>query len=73
MTGASIGGAMIGNGLGISGDYLYVKQGASLGIAGDNSLQVQTVDSIPLKFWTGTQAAYDLLTPDAATLYFITG
>ena len=73
MTGTSIGGAMIGNGLGTIGNYLYVKQGASLGIAGDNSLQVQTVDSVPLKFWTGTQAAYDLLTPDAATLYFITG
>jgi len=24
-----------------------------------------------LKFWTGTQAAYDLLTPAATTLYFI--
>ena len=73
MSGVAVGGAMIGNGLGMSGNYLYVKQGASLGIAGDNSLQVQTIDSTALKFWTGTQAAYDLLTPDATTLYFVTG
>ena len=73
MTGTTIGGAIPGNGLGISGDYIYVKQGASLGIAGDNSLQVQTIDSTPLKFWTGTQANYDLLTPDANTLYFVVG
>ena len=26
-----------------------------------------------LSIWSGTQADYDLLTPDATTLYFITG
>jgi hypothetical protein len=75
MSGTAVGGAMVGNGLAMSGNYLYVKQGASLGIAADNSLQVQTVNSTPspIKFWTGNQATYDGLTKDANTLYFITG
>ena len=73
MSAATVGGALVGNGLGMSGSYLYTKTGAGLGIAGDNSLQVQTIDNVALKFWTGTQAAYDALTPDATTLYFVTG
>jgi hypothetical protein len=76
MGGNQIGGAMVGNGLAMSTNYLYVKAGAGLGIAADNSLQVQTTNTSPVavKFWTGTQATYDALTgKDANTLYFITG
>jgi len=35
----------------------------------DESVKSDTATEI----WTGTQAAYDLLTPDASTLYFIVG
>jgi BppU N-terminal domain/Collagen triple helix repeat (20 copies) len=73
MTGAQIGGAMVGNGLGQTNNYLFVKTGASLGIASDNSVEVRSQQGTTLKFWTGTQAAYDGLTKDANTLYFITG
>lgn len=73
MGGNQIGGAMVGNGLAMSGNYLTVKQGASLGVAADNALQVQTTAGAALKFWTGTQAAYNALTKDANTLYFING
>ena len=75
MTGAQIGGAMVGNGLGQTNNYLFVKTGAGLGIAADNSVQVQTTNATPkpVKFWTGLQADYNALTPDANTLYFITG
>jgi hypothetical protein len=76
MTGAQIGGAMVGNGLAQISNYLAVKTGAGLGIAADNSLQVQTVNTTPapVKFWTGTAAAYTAITTkDANTLYFVTG
>ncbi|MFL6517447.1 MAG: hypothetical protein ACJ8GL_05155, partial [Bacillus sp. (in: firmicutes)] len=76
MGGNQIGGAMVGNGLAMSTNYLYVKTGSGLGIAGDNSVQVQTTNTTPtpIKFWTGTQATYTALaTKDANTLYFITG
>jgi hypothetical protein len=76
MSGAAIGGAMVGNGLAMSGNYLYAKAGAGLGIAADNSLQVQTTRTTPtpVKFWTGTAAEYTAVTTkDANTLYFVTG
>jgi hypothetical protein len=76
MTGAQIGGAMVGNGLGQANNYLYVKTGSGLGIAADNSVQVQTTNTTPaaLKFWTGSQTTYNgLATKDANTIYFITG
>lgn len=75
MSGAQRGGAMVGNGLAMSTEYLFVKTGAGLGIAADNSLQVMTSDATPaaLKFWTGTAAEYTAAVKDANTLYFVTG
>lgn len=76
MTGSAVGGAQVGNGLNMVGNYLAVKTGAGLGIAADNSLQVQTTRATPtaVKFWTGTAAEYTAIaTKDANTLYFVTG
>ena len=60
----------------------YIAEGATAGdwrrLAGTN--YVDAGDTVILndylgnkKIWTGTQAAYDLLTKDSSTLYFITG
>ena len=73
---AAVGGGRVGNGLGMSGEYLYVKTGAGLGInTVDYSLQVQTTRATPtaVKFWTGNATEYAAVTKDANTLYFITG
>ncbi|HSW75676.1 MAG TPA: BppU family phage baseplate upper protein [Candidatus Saccharimonadales bacterium] len=70
MTGAAVGGAQVGNGLAMSGNYLMVKRGAGIGLAGDNSITVDSLNG--LKLWSGIQADYDaIVTKDAATLYFI--
>jgi hypothetical protein len=163
MSGSVIGGALVGNGLAMSTNYLTVKRGLGIGLAGDNSIEINRtavdtwyaslthshafaditgkpatypatahthlwaditdkpttftpavhthlwaditdkpttfapsahshaiadvtglqgaldgkVDDTQLNgitgFWKGTQADYDLLTPDANTLYFISG
>lgn len=40
---------------------------------GDAASSVDNLNSLnSLRFWTGSQAQYDALTPDANTLYFIT-
>ena len=60
----------------------YIAEGATAGdwrrLAGTN--YADAGDTVILrdyldykKIWTGTQAAYDLLTKDSSTLYFITG
>ena len=73
-SGATVGGVQVGNGLGMSGNYLYTKTGASLGIDGSSMLQVVDTAGTTLKFWRGTQAAYDAIgTKDTNTLYFISG
>jgi hypothetical protein len=73
----AVGGGRVGNGLGMSGEYLYVKTGAGLGINATNyALQVQTTRATPtpVNFWTGTAAEYTAIaTKDANTLYFVTG
>jgi hypothetical protein len=78
------GGARVGNGLGMSGEYLTVKSGAGL-VTSATTYQVEvdraTTDSWYVKnatgqgltIWKGTQAAYDGLTKDPNTLYFIVG
>jgi hypothetical protein len=73
---AAVGGGRVGNGLGMSGEYLHVKTGAGLGInAANYALQVQTTNATPapLNFWTGTATDYAALTKDPNTLYFVTG
>jgi hypothetical protein len=73
----AVGGGRVGNGLGMTGEYLHVKTGAGLGISTvDYSLQVQTTRATPtpVRFWTGTSAEYTAITTkDANTLYFVTG
>ncbi len=78
------GGARVGNGLGMSGEYLTVKSGAGL-VTSATTYQVEvdraTTDGWYVKnatgqgltIWKGTQAAYDGLTKDPNTLYFIVG
>ena len=43
------------------------KAGGALPPAGETFIASASVDTV----WTGTQAQYDQLTPDANTLYFI--
>ncbi len=72
----AVGGGRVGNGLGMTGEYLHVKTGAGLGINTTNfALQVQTTRATPtaLNFWHGTAAEYAAVTKDANTLYFVTG
>lgn len=77
MSGAAVGGAQVGNGLAMSGNYLYVKTGAGLGIDTNlNAIRVQTTNATPtpVNFWMGIQTDYDALAnKDPNTLYFITG
>lgn len=85
MSGAAVGGAQVGNGLGMSGNYLYVKTLSADGTKIDgvnNTIAIDrtTVDTWyarttqNLAIWKGTQAAYDAIgTKDANTLYFISG
>lgn len=77
MSGAAVGGAQVGNGLAMSGNYLYVKTGAGLGIdTNSNAIRVQTTNATPtpVNFWMGIQTDYDALAnKDPNTLYFITG
>jgi hypothetical protein len=82
MSGAAVGGARVGNGLKMVGEYLTIRDG--LGIKTNASTYNLDVDKPTmdtwyvrttqnLALWRGTQAEYDLITTkDANTLYFIT-
>ena len=82
-TGAVRGGAMIGNGLRMSGEYITIRDG--LGIKTNTGTSALDVDKVTmdtwyvqtsqdLEIWKGTQAEYDAIgTKDPKTLYFITG
>ena len=83
-SGLQRGGARIGNGLAMSGEYMTVKSGAGLVTSGTtyqveinrattNSWYTKNATGQSLTMWKGTQAEYDVLTPDANTLYFIVG
>lgn len=82
-----VGMVQVGNGLGMSGNYLLVKTGT--GIIIDETWSV-ALDSIYMdsnyvqieatggtgtvsKLWTGTQAQYDVLVKDPNTVYYIVG
>ena len=80
-----IGGVKVGNGLRMGGtgnEWLTLRDGVGIK-TNDVSLAVDvdkpTLDgwyaksTQGLSIWKGTQADYDLLTPDSLTLYFITG
>jgi hypothetical protein len=72
MSGGAIGGAMVGNGLGMSGNYLFVKLGAGMALdTVNNAIKTDSLNG--LKLWSGTSAAYSALTPDPNTLYFVVG
>jgi tail-like repeat protein len=84
MTGSSVGGAQVGNGLAMSGNFLFVKTVSASGTkvdAGNNVVIDRTAvdtwypakaDIGGLKFWQGTQTAYDAITTkDPNTIYFI--
>lgn len=78
-----VGGAKIGNGLRMVGDYLTIREG--LGIKANTATYALDIDKTALDnwyvqtdqdlaMWKGTQAAYDQITiKDPNTLYFITG
>jgi hypothetical protein len=78
------GGARVGNGLGMSGEYLTVKSGAGLVTSGTtyqveinrattDGWYVKNATGQGLTIWKGTQLEYDGLTKDPNTLYFIVG
>lgn len=85
LMGSGIGGAKVGNGLKMVGEYLTIRDG--LGIKTNASTYALDVDKTAidtwyvqnaagqdLTLWKGTQAAYDAITTkDANTVYFITG
>ena len=82
--GAGIGGARVGNGLKMSGEYLTIRDG--LGIktnattyaldvdkASMDTWYVQNASGQDLTLWKGTQADYNLITTkDPNTVYFVT-
>ena len=80
-----VGGHRVGNGLGMSGEYLVVKSANGLKTDGATSYSVEVDRTVTdtwytknasgqsLTIWKGTQATYDGLTKDPNTLYFITG
>lgn len=82
--GAALGGARVGNGLKMVGEYLTIRDG--LGIktnattyaldvdkASIDTWYVQNATGQDLTLWKGTQAEYDaIVTKDANTVYFIT-
>jgi hypothetical protein len=83
MSGAVVGGARVGNGLKMVGEYLTIRDG--LGIKTNTTTSALDVDKVAmdtwytrttqnLAIWKGTQVEYDAIpTKDANTLYFIVG
>ena len=84
-SGLQVGGARVGNGLAMSGEYMTVRSGTGL-ITSPTTYSVevdrtQTDDwyvknatGQNLTIWKGTQLEYDAIgTPSASTLYFIVG
>lgn len=80
---AVIGGSRVGLGLAMTGEYLTVKAGTGLLVDNATTYDVQINRAVTdtwyakstqgLSIWKGTQAEYDLLTPNDLTLYFIVG
>ena len=84
---SNIGMVQVGNGLGMSGNYLLVKTGTGLliddvwSVALDstyldtNYVQIEATGGTGTvsKLWTGTQAQYDVLVKDPNTVYYIVG
>ena len=82
-----VGMIQVGNGLGMSGNYLFVKTGTGLLIDGtwsvaldstyidSNYVQIEATGGTGTvsKLWTGTQAQYDVLVKDPNTVYYIVG
>lgn len=83
LMGVEVGGARVGNGLQMAGEYLTVRQGTGIvTTTEDPSLRIDksvtdtwyAKNEQGLALWRGTQAEYDaIITPDPNTLYFITG
>jgi hypothetical protein len=83
----NVGMIQVGNGLGMSGNYLFVKTGNGLLIdeawsvgldstyLDTNYVQIEATGGTGTvsKLWTGTQAQYDVLTKDPNTVYYIVG
>ena len=84
-SGLVVGGHRVGNGLAMAGEYLTVKSGNGLKTDSATSYAVEIDKTVTdgwyattsqmggLTLWQGTQSAYDALTKDPSTLYFITG
>ena len=84
-SGLVVGGHRVGNGLAMAGEYLTVKSGNGLKTDSATSYAVEIDKTVTdgwyakasqmdgLTLWQGTQTAYDALTKDPNTLYFITG
>ena len=84
-SGLVVGGHRVGNGLAMAGEYLTVKSGNGLKTDNATSYAVEIDKTVTdgwyatasqmggLTIWKGTQSAYDALTKDPNTLYFITG
>ena len=83
MSGAGVGGARVGNGLKMVGEYLTIRDG--LGIKTNSGTSALDVDKVALDswyvrnasgqsliLWKGTQAEYDaIVTKDPNTVYFV--
>jgi hypothetical protein len=74
----------VGNGLGMSGDYMFVKTGTGLLIDGTWSVALDTTymdtnfvrngTANTTTIWRGTQLEYDgIITKDPNTIYFVVG
>ncbi len=84
MSGAGVGGARVGNGLRMVGEYLTIRDG--LGIKTNTTTYALDVDKVALDswyvrnasgqsliLWKGTQTEYDAITTkDPNTVYFVT-
>jgi hypothetical protein len=84
MSGAGVGGARVGNGLRMVGEYLTIRDG--LGIKTNTTTYALDVDKVALDswyvrnasgqsliLWKGTQTEYDAIaTKDPNTVYFVT-
>jgi hypothetical protein len=84
MSGGGVGGARVGNGLRMVGEYLTIRDG--LGIKANTTTSTLDIDKVAtdawyvrnasgqsLILWKGTQAEYDaIVTKDPNTVYFVT-
>jgi hypothetical protein len=84
MSGAGVGGARVGNGLRMVGEYLTIRDG--LGIKANTTTSTLDIDKVAtdawyvrnasgqsLILWKGTQAEFDaIVTKDPNTVYFVT-